>query len=581
MADNGQDTRRIRRLGPPRPAWLAVAGSALLLAALAVVGIFVEPKPAELPRPVTTQPASGPPLAPEKIVPVSHIEPADPPADEPNAAQSDSELDVTPAAENVAPPAAEAETAERESVEAESAAEAASASAATDDPALADNPALADLVQRTMPSCVKISNFTRQGGRSIGSGFVVDAAGVIATNFHVIHDAASAVCTFADGTEAAVTGFLAADLSRDLALLTIAAEDAGLKPLPLAKDLPRQGESIFAVGSPLGLSFRVSNGIVSAVCKTAEVDQDLFGDEEFPLSIKFEPDMTWLQSDAAISHGNSGGPWLNMRGEVVGVCTWGLTSGNSLSFGSAVTELQKLVAGLPNVEPTPLAKLPRPETSPSEEDAPSPGRPGAIRLPTEVALPSGRTVPILEALSSDEFKSLDRAQTWTKARGGEVVELITDDHRRLGTASHRRFKLDGLSVVMHDREHRRLWANYRDGARDSYHILFDAAGQPVLFMQFAENRRHGVSCYLREDKAYVVEETERGKVIATHLVTAAKTYEDVDLADDSIPETQAAREYVQQLTDDWKAAEATLKRTFEKHVEPEKQRQKARSRARR
>lgn len=421
-------------------------------------------------------------------------------------------------------------------------------------------PGLADLVERCMPSCVKLSIYVKAGDKGTGSGFVVDRQGIVATNYHVIEDAISVLCTFPDGREAKSPGYFLVDPSRDLALIFVDPQTHPLAPLPLSATLPRQGEGIFVIGSPLGLSFRVSQGVMSATGKTAEVQQEL----GHQMLQDYGPDVVWLQSDAAISHGNSGGPWFNMQGEVVGVCTWGVPVGTNLSFGSAVTELSALLSRVPGEQLKPWSELSRTADDGDANDESGDG----VTIPSVVTLPSGRAIPIAEALGVDDVASVERLRKRARARGDEFLELQGQGEQGLGLASFRDFKLDGTSILFADSGQLRLLANYKDGQRHSFQIFFDEGGQPALFVQFEDNRRNGVSCYLRGPSPYVVQEVDRNTVTATHLFVADEVFEEVDLAEASLPQALEAAEHIQRTDSAWQQADAALRRTFEKQSEP-------------
>ncbi|MEP3635340.1 MAG: Do family serine endopeptidase [Shimia thalassica] len=161
----------------------------------------------------------------------------------------------------------------------------------------------------------------RQPSTGLGSGFILEQDGLIVTNFHVIDDATEITVRLSDGTEfdAEIIG---TDPQTDLALLSI---DAG-KDLPTVvlgdSDEIRVGEDVVAVGNPFGLGGTVTSGIVSAKNR----------------SIGVGPYADFLQTDAAINKGNSGGPLFNMDGEVVGVNSAMFSpSGGSVGLGFAVT----------------------------------------------------------------------------------------------------------------------------------------------------------------------------------------------------------------------------------------------------
>jgi serine protease Do len=170
--------------------------------------------------------------------------------------------------------------------------------------------------------------------RSIGSGAIVDPDGYIVTNAHVVAGARRIqVVVHRGAAAAAALQSLAAENSQtvdarvvgtardiDLALLKI--DVAGLRALPLANyDAIRQGEIVFAFGSPEGLRNSVTMGVVSAVARQPDPDSPT----------------VYIQTDAPINPGNSGGPLVNVDGELVGVNTLILTeSGGSQGLGFAI-----------------------------------------------------------------------------------------------------------------------------------------------------------------------------------------------------------------------------------------------------
>ncbi len=169
--------------------------------------------------------------------------------------------------------------------------------------------------------------------RAIGSGFIIDPSGYIITNAHVVKGAQRVQVVLSSGnTDDSVEGVLAAKTSLvtariigvtseiDLALLKVDAR--GLRALKLAtyRNL-RQGESVFAFGSPEGLRNTVTHGIISAVARQTDPDSS----------------MVYIQTDAPINPGNSGGPLVNIDGEVVGVDTFILSqSGGNEGLGFAI-----------------------------------------------------------------------------------------------------------------------------------------------------------------------------------------------------------------------------------------------------
>ncbi len=137
-----------------------------------------------------------------------------------------------------------------------------------------------------------------------GSGFIVDPTGIIITNRHVVSDVIEISATLQDGRTLPAHNIGVSE-SIDLALLKI---DAG-KPLPTVRwadsDRLHVGDQVMAVGNPLGVGESISAGIISGLNR----------------NIRFSPFDDFIQTDAAINHGNSGGPLVDVRGEVVGVNT--------------------------------------------------------------------------------------------------------------------------------------------------------------------------------------------------------------------------------------------------------------------
>jgi serine protease Do len=168
--------------------------------------------------------------------------------------------------------------------------------------------------------------------QSLGSGVLIDASGLVVTNDHVIRGASAIHVVLADGRqlEADVVG---SDASNDLALLRI----QGKGPFPAARlgtsaDL-MIGETVVAIGSPLGLQKTVTVGVLSATGRSFKADNDQVFDD-------------FLQTDAAINPGNSGGPLLNLDGDVIGINSAILASAQGIGFAIPVDKVRRIVAEL-------------------------------------------------------------------------------------------------------------------------------------------------------------------------------------------------------------------------------------------
>jgi S1-C subfamily serine protease len=148
--------------------------------------------------------------------------------------------------------------------------------------------------------------FGPQETTASGSGFVIDKAGHIVTNYHVVDGAREVQVNFSgdDRMDAKVIG---SDPSTDIAVLEIDAQARALTPLPLGdSETVRVGDAVIAIGNPFSLERTVTAGIVSALQRRITAPDGFAIDEV-------------IQTDAAINRGNSGGPLMNANGEVIGV----------------------------------------------------------------------------------------------------------------------------------------------------------------------------------------------------------------------------------------------------------------------
>jgi S1-C subfamily serine protease len=149
----------------------------------------------------------------------------------------------------------------------------------------------------------------------------VRQTGIVVTNHHVIAGAVEATVTFSDGKKSRVHGTMGMDARKDIAVLRIdKGPPEGYPIIPIPVYLPRKGEPVVAFGTPKGLSFSASEGIVSAVRK---------GDELEGFAQKLPG--TWIQTTAAISPGNSGGPLVNRQGDLVAINTMTLVAAQNVN----------------------------------------------------------------------------------------------------------------------------------------------------------------------------------------------------------------------------------------------------------
>ncbi len=191
------------------------------------------------------------------------------------------------------------------------------------------------IAEATAPSVVHIDVRSRTGRRSMsgatGAGWVFDDQGHIVTNAHVVNGADVVLVQFSDGRveEAEIKGV---DPSTDIAVLKID-NLSGLLPLSRASGvIPRQGQLVFAFGSPFGFKFSMSQGVISGLGRSPSG------------AVQFGGSTNFIQTDAAVNPGNSGGPLVDISGRVIGMNvaiatgreTDGTTEGQSAGISFAI-----------------------------------------------------------------------------------------------------------------------------------------------------------------------------------------------------------------------------------------------------
>jgi S1-C subfamily serine protease len=181
-----------------------------------------------------------------------------------------------------------------------------------------------EIYEHAAPGVVQIASTSNVGGlgdaEALGSGFVVDKAGHIVTNFHVIDEASQIRVSFSN-RDTVVARLVGSDESTDLAVLQVEASANALTPLPLGNsDRVEVGDPVVAIGNPFGLDRTATAGIVSAL------GREITSPATFAIG-------DVIQTDAPINQGNSGGPLLNVRAQVIGVNTQIETGGAAGNVG--------------------------------------------------------------------------------------------------------------------------------------------------------------------------------------------------------------------------------------------------------
>ena len=188
------------------------------------------------------------------------------------------------------------------------------------------NVSLAPLVKKIHPSVATVTTYNMYGEQlRLGSGFFISKQGLLITHYHVLEGAYRINVETSDGNKYNSKMVLDEDKRGDLVCLAVDIPENKVKYLKVTGTMPYAGDRIMVIGSPMGLEQTISDGVVSAI-RTIEG----FGEV--------------LQISAPISKGSSGGPVVNLRGEVVGVSTIQILGGQNLNFaipGFRVLAMQK------------------------------------------------------------------------------------------------------------------------------------------------------------------------------------------------------------------------------------------------
>jgi putative serine protease PepD len=265
-------------------------------------------------------------------------------------------------------------------------------------------------------------NGSGQESQAEGSGFVVDSDGHIATNQHVVDGATSITVTFSDGKTASAK-VVGTDRSTDVAVIKVDAPKSELHPLTFADSNGVEvGDGVVAIGSPFGLEETVTTGIVSALDRTIQAPNN------FTISGA-------IQTDAAINHGNSGGPLLDSSGHVIGInAQIESDSGGNDGVGFAIPSsmIQRVAQDLISGGKVAHAYLGVQLTDAgsgggatvAQTVSGGPGADAGLRTGDVVTAIDGKTVASSDALVSavDSHKPGDQI-TLTVKRGGDTSQL--------------------------------------------------------------------------------------------------------------------------------------------------------------
>jgi S1-C subfamily serine protease len=182
------------------------------------------------------------------------------------------------------------------------------------------------IYRKISPSVMTLTIENKAGERFVGSGFIALADDLAITAWHLIADARSVWATFADGQRVKVIGCVDQNPEGDLALIRLEKAMPGRRALLCCRQHP-VGARAYVIGSPRGLDFSISDGLISQV-------RQIDGYQQYQLSCPISP-------------GNSGGPVLNDRGEVIGVTSWRKADAQNVSFAVPAATIARLKVSSP------------------------------------------------------------------------------------------------------------------------------------------------------------------------------------------------------------------------------------------
>lgn len=300
------------------------------------------------------------------------------------------------------------------------------------------------IAEKCSPSVIQIT--TNLG---LGTGFFIEK-GVVVTNYHVIKGASSISVQLGNGKEYKVDTILGYDENLDLALLSL--PDIGT-PLTISKFAPKTGDTAYAIGSPLGLDNTFTKGIISNASRLSD-------------------DVKYIQTDTALSSGNSGGPLLNAFGEVIGINTMQYSEGQNLNFALDITQLYSVstldpidVSSLSESEDTDYSKI-----TVKEDTAKS----GSTSTAQDV--PSGYYIT----------GSID---TTTDPVGTDSYRITLDKYSRISVlaaaATAYPSDLSNLHLTIADSNNRTLLYNYTDDDSDGFLNIFADLPAGTYYIQIS------------------------------------------------------------------------------------------------
>jgi S1-C subfamily serine protease len=311
------------------------------------------------------------------------------------------------------------------------------------------------LAKNITPAIVYIKGITSDGQEIGGSGFIVDASGLIVTNLHIIKDLKAIAVRLLSGDIYDQVVVKAFDERKDLAVIKVPGFDLPVVTLGNS-NLVQQGDSVLVIGNPLGLEASVSAGIVSGIRK-------------------LEEGLQVFQTDAAANPGNSGGPMLNMNGAVIGVLTFKMQNAENLNFVVPINYARGLISAQESMSLDALRKRL--------------GQAIEIFKDSKVSIPS-------------QWRSLQSGTTKILRLEGEhlyVETEIPEELKKLGNFVLADMKKDGDKFVGTVKN--RFTCQYSDAWSGQARYNTCEAEYPIEITLFTENRIEGwTMSYAKGDK---------------------------------------------------------------------------------
>ncbi len=334
---------------------------------------------------------------------------------------------------------------------------------------------LSELVKRVERSVVRVDTES-----SFGSGVVIHDQGLVLTSYHLIDGESTAVVMLRSGVRLNTHGFLAVDPQHGLALIKTDKLPAPCA-LPLAKELlPTLGEPVVAFGCPKGFPLVSSEGKVSAIQTGAKL-RDIMGPDSYRY-LGYAPDTTWLQTTAPVSTANTGGPLVNLKGELVGINTWAHPQTPNVNFAVALPDISRLLT---------LRQPPRAKTGSA--------------LASATPLPARkRTYDLKLPLRTDRVFSYEMFNATRGPAEGNDAVLTYPSGALYAAAKHQAGKLHGPTAAQYESGAPMAFVAFNEGKRHGVLRTWSEKGDPILMSQYVNGRLEGFLCFHVDGKLAMI-----------------------------------------------------------------------------